>query len=71
MANNNIDIFKMTYKESASYFKHLENLEKIRHTNSPSISSLALSNEESVTSSSRSKNRKAESILSTEINEQS
>jgi hypothetical protein len=35
MANANIDIFEMTYEESASYFKHLENLEKIRLTNGP------------------------------------
>jgi hypothetical protein len=28
MVNANIDIFEMTYEESVSYFKHLENLEK-------------------------------------------
>jgi hypothetical protein len=27
MVNANIDIFEMTYEESVSYFKHLENLE--------------------------------------------
>jgi hypothetical protein len=32
MVNANIDIFEMSYEESVSYFKRLENLEKIRHT---------------------------------------
>jgi hypothetical protein len=35
MVNANIDIFEMTYEESVSYFKRLENLEKIRRTNAP------------------------------------
>jgi hypothetical protein len=40
MFNANIDIFEMSYEESVSYFKHLENLDKIRHTNGPNPSSL-------------------------------
>jgi hypothetical protein len=40
MVNANIEIFEMSYEESVSYFKHLENLEKIRHTNGPNPSSL-------------------------------
>jgi hypothetical protein len=39
MVNANIDIFEMSYEESVSYFKHLENLEKIRRTNSLNPSS--------------------------------
>jgi hypothetical protein len=35
MVNANIDTFEMSYEESVSYFKRLENLEKIRHTNGP------------------------------------
>jgi hypothetical protein len=42
--NANIDIFEMSYEESASYFKRLENLEKIRRTNSPNPSSLPVDN---------------------------
>jgi hypothetical protein len=38
MVNANIDIFEMTYEESVSYFKRLENLEKIRRTNTPNPS---------------------------------
>jgi hypothetical protein len=40
MVNANIDIFEMSYKESVSYFKRLENLETIRRTNGPNPSSL-------------------------------
>jgi hypothetical protein len=41
MADANIDIFGMSYEESVSYFKYLENLEKIRRTtNGPNLSSL-------------------------------
>jgi hypothetical protein len=40
MVNENIDIFEMTYEESVSYFKLLENLERIRHTIGPNPSSL-------------------------------
>jgi hypothetical protein len=43
----------MSYEESVSYFKGLENLEKIRQTNSPNPSSLPVDNKKrvSVTSS--------------------
>jgi hypothetical protein len=44
MVDAKIDIFEMTYEESVSYFKRLENLEKIRHTNSPNPSSLPADN---------------------------
>jgi hypothetical protein len=44
MVNASIDIFEMSYEESVSYFKCLENLEKIRHTNGPNPSSLAVYN---------------------------
>jgi hypothetical protein len=52
MVNANIDIFEMTYEESVSYFKHLENLEKIRRTNGHNSSSLPVANKKrfSVTS---------------------
>jgi hypothetical protein len=40
MVNANIDIFEVSYEESVSYFKCLENLEKIRHTNGPNPFSL-------------------------------
>jgi hypothetical protein len=51
MVNANIDIFEMSYEESVSYFKGLENLEKIRRTNNPNLSSLPVDNKKSVTSS--------------------
>jgi hypothetical protein len=51
MVNANIDIFEMTYEESVSYFKRLENLEKIRQTNGPNPSSLPVDHKKSVTSS--------------------
>jgi hypothetical protein len=44
MVNANIDIFEMTYEESVSYFKRLENLEKIKRTNGPNPSSLPVDN---------------------------
>jgi hypothetical protein len=44
MVNANIDIFEMSYEESVSYFKCLENLEKIRRTNGPNASSLPVNN---------------------------
>jgi hypothetical protein len=50
MVNANIDIFEMSYEESVSYFKYLENLEKIRSTNGPNHSSLPVDNKKSVTS---------------------
>jgi hypothetical protein len=64
MVNANIDIFEMTYEESVSYFKRLENLEKIRHTNGLNPSSLLVDNKKSVTSSvgKYSKNRKGFSM---------
>jgi hypothetical protein len=40
MVNANIDIFEMSYEESVSYFKCLENLEKIKCTISQDPSSL-------------------------------
>jgi hypothetical protein len=55
MVNANIDIFEMSYEESVSYFKRLENLEKIRCTNGPNPSSLPVDDKKrvSVTSSVR------------------
>jgi hypothetical protein len=44
MVNGNIDIFEMSYEESVSYFKRLENLEKIRITNGPNPPSLPADN---------------------------
>jgi hypothetical protein len=44
MVNPNIDIFEMSHEESVSYFKRLETLEKIRHTNGPNPSSLPVDN---------------------------
>jgi hypothetical protein len=44
MVNADIDIFKISYEESVSYFKRLENLEKIRRTNGLNPSSLAVDN---------------------------
>jgi hypothetical protein len=62
MVNANIDIFEMSYEESVSYFKRLENLEKIRRTKGPKSSSLPVDNKKtvSVTSSvgKSSKNHK-------------
>jgi hypothetical protein len=49
MVNANTDIFEMTHKESVSYFKRLENLEKIRCINNPNPSSV--DKKKSVTSS--------------------
>jgi hypothetical protein len=66
MVNANIDIFEMSYEESVSYFKGLENLEKIRRTNGPNPSSLPVDNKEiaSVTSSvgKSSKNHKGSNM---------
>jgi hypothetical protein len=50
MVAANIDIFAMSYGESVSYFKRLENLGKIRRTNGPSPT-LHIDNKKSVTSS--------------------
>jgi hypothetical protein len=66
MVNTNIDIFEMSYEESVSYFKCLENLEKIRRTDGPNPSSLPVNNKKrvSVTSSvvKPSKNQKGSNI---------
>jgi hypothetical protein len=40
MVNANTDIFEMSYEEYVSYFKRLENLEKIRRNNDPNPASL-------------------------------
>jgi hypothetical protein len=62
MVNANIDIFEMSYEESVSYFKRLENLEKIGCTNGPNPTSLPIGSKKrvSVTSSvvKSSKNHK-------------
>jgi hypothetical protein len=44
MINANIDIFEMSYEESVSYFKLLENFENIRRINGPNPSSLPVDN---------------------------
>jgi hypothetical protein len=44
MVNANIDIFEMSYEESVSYFKRLENSEKIKRTNGPNPSLLPVDN---------------------------
>jgi hypothetical protein len=66
MINANIDIFEMSYEESVSYFKRLENLEKIRRTNGPNPSSLTVDkNNKSVTVTSsvgKSKSHKGSNI---------
>jgi hypothetical protein len=48
MVNANIDIFEMSYEESVSYFKRLENMEKIRRINGPNPSSLPVDNKKIV-----------------------
>jgi hypothetical protein len=69
VVNANIDIFEMSYEESVSYFKRLENLEKIRRTNRPIPSSLPVDNKKgvSVTSSvgKSSKNHNGSNIIYT------
>jgi hypothetical protein len=64
MFNVNIEIFEMPYELSASHFKYLENLEKIRCTNGSNPSSLPVDNKISVTSSvgKSSKNHKRSNI---------
>jgi hypothetical protein len=44
MINANMVIFEMSYEESVSCFKRLENLKKIRRTNSPNPFSLPVVN---------------------------
>jgi hypothetical protein len=48
MVNAKIDIFEISYEESVSYFKRLENLEKIRRTNGPNPASLEEDNNKRV-----------------------
>jgi hypothetical protein len=48
IVNATIDIFEMSYEESVSYFKRLENLENIRRTNGPNPSSLPVDNKKRV-----------------------
>jgi hypothetical protein len=64
LVNANIDIFEMSYKESVSYFKRLENLEKIRRANGSNPFSLPEDNKKSVTSSvgKPSKNNKGSNM---------
>jgi hypothetical protein len=66
MVNANIDIFEMTYEESVSYFKSLEKLEKIKHTNGLNPSSLPLNNKKRVSVTSNvgksSKNHKGSNM---------
>jgi hypothetical protein len=64
MVNVKINIFEMSYEESVSYFKHLENLKKIRRTSGPNPSSLPVDNKKPVTSSKgkSSKNHKRSNI---------
>jgi hypothetical protein len=66
MVNANIDIFEMSYEESVSDFKRLENLEKIRRTNGPNPSSLQVDNKKRVSVSSSvgksSKNHKGSNM---------
>jgi hypothetical protein len=49
MVNSDIKIFEKSFEESVSYFKLLENLEKIRHTNCPDPSTLPVYDRKSVT----------------------
>jgi hypothetical protein len=46
MVNAKIDVFEISYEEAVSYFKHLENLEKIRRTNGLNPSSLQVDNKD-------------------------
>jgi hypothetical protein len=64
MVNANIDIFEMSYEESVSFSKRLDNLEKIRRINGPNPSSLSVDNKKSVTNSvgKPSKNHKRSNI---------
>ena len=51
MVAANIDIFSMSYEESVSYFKRLENLEKLKQTNGMAPA-LPVDNKKNITSSS-------------------
>jgi hypothetical protein len=46
MVNGNIYIFEISHEESISYSKRLENLEKIRLTNSPGPATIQLDKKE-------------------------
>jgi hypothetical protein len=65
MINDNIDIFEMSYEESVSYFKSLENLEKIRRTNGLNPALLPIDYKKSVASNvgKPSKNPKSSNIF--------
>jgi hypothetical protein len=67
MVNAIIDIFEISYEESVSYFKRLENLEKIRRTNGHNPSSLPVDIKKSVTScvGKSSKNHKGSKMWCT------
>jgi hypothetical protein len=56
----------MTYEEPFSYFKHLENLDKIRRNNDPNPASLPVDNKKSVSVTSSvdksSKNHKGSNM---------
>jgi hypothetical protein len=62
MVHTSIDIFEILYGESVSYFHHLENLEKIRHINSPGLATLPVDSKKivSVTSSVGKSSKKNE-----------
>jgi hypothetical protein len=66
MVNANIDIFEMSYEESVSYFKHLENLKEIRRTNCPDSFSLPVDDKKRVSATSSvgkySKNHKGSNM---------
>jgi hypothetical protein len=66
IVNAKIDIFKMSYEESVSYFKCLENLEKIKRTNGPNPSSLPvdikISNTVTISVGKSSKNHKGSNM---------
>jgi hypothetical protein len=66
MVNANIDIFEMSHEESLPYFKRLENLEKIRRTNGPNLSSLPVDNKKRASDTSSvgkfSKNHKGSNM---------
>jgi hypothetical protein len=52
MVNANIEIFEMPYEDYDSHFKGLENLEKIKRTNSPCPAILTVENKERVSGAS-------------------
>jgi hypothetical protein len=64
MVHAKIDIFEMNHEESVSYFKQLENLEKIRRNNSPNPSSIPVDNKKYISSSvgKSSKNHKGSNM---------